>query len=293
MKKEQTTISAFTFLRNGEMLGYPFIESIKSVLPLVDEFIVNIGPCEDNTVALVEAIDNKKIKIIHSVWNEKMHARGYVYGQQKMIAQFNCSGDWAFYVEADEVIHENDIENIREATIKYRDDNEVEAIAFNYLHFYGNMKTNLNSPSWYRSETRIIKNSIRTYAPDGLYWIVLKSKKIGRYPKAIKLDATIFHYGWVRSEEQTDLKLQKVSKYWKKTHEERTDYSQIDYKTLRKFTGTHPKIMQKHVSDETEVFIADPNYKLTKKDKRNRLLLKIESIFKNDFSKKHYSIVKR
>jgi hypothetical protein len=28
-----------------------------------------------------------------------MQDRGYVYGQQKMIAQFNCTGDWAFYIE--------------------------------------------------------------------------------------------------------------------------------------------------------------------------------------------------
>ena len=42
-------ISAFTFIKNAEILGYPFIQSIKSILPIVDEFIVNI----DN--------DNKKI----------------------------------------------------------------------------------------------------------------------------------------------------------------------------------------------------------------------------------------
>jgi hypothetical protein len=36
-------ISAFTFLRNAHMLGYPFEESIRSVLPLCDEFIVYGG----------------------------------------------------------------------------------------------------------------------------------------------------------------------------------------------------------------------------------------------------------
>jgi len=38
-------ISGFTFLRNGSILGYPFKESILSVLPIVDEFIVALGPC--------------------------------------------------------------------------------------------------------------------------------------------------------------------------------------------------------------------------------------------------------
>ena len=30
-------VSGFTFIRNGTMLGYPFVESIRSALPLCDE----------------------------------------------------------------------------------------------------------------------------------------------------------------------------------------------------------------------------------------------------------------
>ena len=33
-------VSGFTFLRNGQKLGYPFVESIRSVLPIVDEFVI-------------------------------------------------------------------------------------------------------------------------------------------------------------------------------------------------------------------------------------------------------------
>ena len=32
-------VSGFTFLRNGQKLGYPFVASIRSILPIVDEFI--------------------------------------------------------------------------------------------------------------------------------------------------------------------------------------------------------------------------------------------------------------
>jgi hypothetical protein len=42
-------VSGFTFLRNGQKLGYPFVESIRSILPIVDEFVVALGPCEDDT----------------------------------------------------------------------------------------------------------------------------------------------------------------------------------------------------------------------------------------------------
>ena len=102
-------ISACTFLRNAEMLGYPFRESIQSVLELVDEFVVAVGKGDDNTLKLLNEIKSSKVRIVETHWNENMKTRGYVYGQQKMIAQFACSGDWIFYLEGDEVIHEKDI----------------------------------------------------------------------------------------------------------------------------------------------------------------------------------------
>jgi len=285
-------ISGFTFLRNAQMLGYPFIESITSILPIVDEFIIALGPCEDRTEIMIRNINSSKIRIIHTTWNENMKDRGYVYGQQKMIAQFNCMGDWAFYLEGDEVVHENDLNKIVDCCKKYKDNNAVEAIAFNYIHFYGNRKSYLDSPSWYRKEARIIKNSIRTYAPDGLFWLVLDKNKIGRYPKAICCDVNIYHYGWVRSEEEMNLKSKKIQKFWGKKHS-KIIYENIDQNIIKEFKGTHPIAVQKWLPKEDNVFIANKNYKLTRKDMKNRVLKKIESIFHIDLSKKHFIEIKK
>src|ERR1700722_18790155 len=128
------TISGFTFLRNGQKLGYPFVESIRSVLPLVDEFVVALGPCDDDTEKMLRDIGDAKIKIVNTQWNERIRPdysiKGFVYGQQKSIALFNCTGDWAFYLEGDEVIHENDLPKIRAAMEKHLKDDEVEALGF-------------------------------------------------------------------------------------------------------------------------------------------------------------------
>ena len=121
LQEKLMKISAFTFVKNGQILGYPFIQSIKSVLSIVDEFIINVGKSEDSTLELIKEIKSKKIRIIKSDWNSNMQDRGYVYGQQKMIAQFNCKGDWAFYIEADEIYHEKDLEQIK----KFGKDNHV------------------------------------------------------------------------------------------------------------------------------------------------------------------------
>ena len=82
-------VSGFTFIKNAEMLGYPFLESIQSVLPIVDEFVIAVGKSDDNTLEIIKSINDDKIRIIETQWNESMQDRGYVYAQQKMTAQFS------------------------------------------------------------------------------------------------------------------------------------------------------------------------------------------------------------
>ena len=283
-------VSAFTFIKNGQILGYPFLESIQSILPIVDEFVINVGESEDNTLDLIYSIKDKKIRVIESKWNEEMQDRGYVYGQQKMIAQFNCTGDWAFYIEGDEVYHESDLEKIKKSMETHLNDSNVEALVFDFKHFYGNANSVLNSPGWYRSEARIIKNSLRSYAPDGLFWLILDSNKKGRYPKAKHTGASCFHYGWVRSEDQMNLKSKKVQKYWG-GEPVIIDYSKMDQSILKEFQGSHPAIIKEWLPNEDGLYKVDPNYKPTQKQKKHRFLIKLENLFGLDLSKKHYKLI--
>jgi hypothetical protein len=283
-------VSAFTFIKNGQILGYPFIQSIQSILPIVDEFVINVGRSEDETLELIQSLNNPKIRIIQSIWNDNMHDRGYVYGQQKMIAQFNCTGDWAFYIEGDEVYHENDLDKIRASMQTYVDDPEVEALVFDFYHFYGNANSYLDSPGWYRSEARIIKNSVRSYAPDGLFWLVLDSNKRGRYPKAKHIGAHCYHYGWVRSEEQMNLKSEKIQKYWG-GEPAKIDYSQMDQKIIKAFSGSHPSVVKDWLPKDKGVYQTNPNYEPTKKQKKHHLMLKLEKWFNLELSKKHYKLI--
>jgi len=283
-------ISAFTFIKNGQILGYPFLQSIRSILPIVDEFVVNVGESEDDTLRMIKLIGDKKVRIIESKWNDEMHHQGYVYGQQKMIAQFNCTGDWAFYVEGDEVYHEKDLEQIRKLMETHLNDSNVEALVFNFIHFYGNANSILDSPGWYRSEARIIKNSIRSYAPDGLFWLVLGSNKKGRYPRAIHTGINCYHYGWVRSEEEMNLKSAKVQKYWGRSHHS-IDYSKMDQTIIKYFKGSHPQIIKEWLPKEQGLYKADLDYKLTKKQKKHRIMIRLENFFGINLSKKHYKLI--
>ena len=287
----QTSISGFTFIRNGVELGFPFEASIRSLLPLVDEFVVVVGKSNDDTLERVRAIGSPKIRIIETIWNERMADRGFVYAQQKMIAQYACTGDWAFYLEGDEVVHEAEIASIRASVDKHHANPAVEALVFDYHHFYGTPDFVANSPAWYRRECRLIRNTIRSYAPDGQYWLITADHKKGRNPQAALANAHIYHYGWVRSNEAMQKKLDQVSKFW--SHGAPTvRYSNFDAQVLQPFTGTHPELVKPWLDTSAEKsFAIDPNYRLTKRERRHRWLMKLEKAFGLDFSRKHFKLV--
>ena len=92
-------VSGFTFVRNVVKYDYPVVESIRSVLPVVDEFIVNVGRCDDGTLELIRSIGDPKIRIVESVWDETLRKDGLIYAQQTNIALSHCAGDWAFYIK--------------------------------------------------------------------------------------------------------------------------------------------------------------------------------------------------
>ncbi len=296
IKLPQMKVSGFTFLRNGQKLGYPFVESIRSLLPIVDEFVVALGPCDDDTEKMLRAIGDTKIRVIPTTWNENLQPgysiKGFVYGQQKTIALFNCTGDWAFYLEADEVVHENDLPKIRAAMEKYLPDERVEALAFDYFHFYGNANTCVWSPGWYRSEVRVIRNTIPTWSSEALFFNVIEKHKKSRYPRAAHTGATIYHYGWVRNEAQMNLKTAAVQKYWQNQTSTAVDYLQIDAAILKLFTGTHPQAVQRWLPSANGLFQVDPNHRLTPREKKHRLMLKLEQWFGVRFDKKHYRLAR-
>jgi len=287
----QASISGFTFIRNGIELGFPFEASIRSLLPLVDEFVVAVGKSNDDTLARIHAIGSPKIRVIETIWNERMADRGFVYAQQKMIAQYACTGDWAFYLEGDEVVHEAELASIRASVNKHHSNPAVEALVFDYFHFYGTPEFVANSPAWYRRECRLIRNTIRSYAPDGQYWLITSDHKKGRNPQAALANAHIYHYGWVRSNEAMQKKLDQVSKFW--SHGAPTiRYSQFDAQVLQPFTGTHPALVKPWLESSAEKnFTIDPDYQLTQREKRHRWLMKLEKAFGLDFSRKHFKLV--
>ena len=76
-------VSGFTFLRDAVSNGYPFEESIKSLLPIVDEYIVAVGTSGDDTLQRIRAIGDPKIRVIETSWNEKCRTGAMSTGSRR------------------------------------------------------------------------------------------------------------------------------------------------------------------------------------------------------------------
>jgi len=287
-------VSAFTFLRNGTLLGYPYIESIKSILPIVDEFIVNIGNSEDDTLEQVRAIGDPKIKIIESVWNENMREKGFAYVQQRTIAQFHCTGDWAFYLEADEIVHEDDLPKIKECMERHINNPEIEALVFDYYHFFGSADYIGKCPPFYCQEVRIIRNNLRWMTPsDTQFFVIMKKNRWGRYPKAAAIGVPMYHYGNCRSVDQMQNKVNKISKYWGQEGAQPSFVYDVDPDALRTFEGQHPVIMNDWIRNKSEKgFRLNSDRTPSKTERRHRIGRKLKETVGLDTTKKHFKLFK-
>lgn len=294
-------VSCFTLIRDGNRLGYPYLESIRSVLPLCDEFVVAVGESSDGTLETLKSLNEPKLKLIPTQWNENCRAHGFVLGQQKMIAQYNCTGDWAFYLEGDEIVHEDDLDRLHGAMSHYLQDSEVEALAFDYIHFYGDAQHINESPAAYRKATRILRNNIRAIAPDGLYWAVIKdktwygsrNKRRTRYPRAAVLNIPIYHYGNCRNEESLEAKAETGNQYWQHRVAFNSSYGDIDPTAIARFNGEHPELIKNWIATHANSsFEFNPKYRLTRRERKHRFMRRLEKQFGWDVSKRHFRIIR-
>ena len=90
-------------------------------------------------------------------------------------------------------------------------------------------------------------------------------------------------------------KSKRVERYWGKTPNQFTTYGDVDSKSVIVFSGDHPSIIQNWLqSDQTEKKIVfNPNYKVTKRDKKYRIMMIISKLLGNlDLTKKHYKLIR-
>jgi hypothetical protein len=290
------TISGFTMVKNATKLYYPIKQSIQSILSIVDEFVVAIGDCDedDRTLEEVQSIGSDKIKIIRTIWDLTKYPRGMENAHQTDIAKEACIGDWLFYLQADEVVHEKYLPVIKARCEQLLKNKKVEGLLFYYKHFWGDYNHYHVAHGWYPKEIRIIRNDRHIHswisaqsfrrmpAFDGLNYRQHKNT----YPlKVAMVDAYIYHYGWVRPPAYMQKKTKALDTIhhgiagMEKMHEhalEKTDYGNMSL--LPVFKESHPKVMDEWIEKfnwSDALYYHHPVSKNRKKFKHERLKYRI------------------
>lgn len=183
-------------VRNATRLDFPLEASIRSLLPGVDELVVNVGESEDDTLARVEAIGDSRIRIVHSVWDPSKGHR--MLADETARAMAACSFPWGIYIQADEVLEDGGAARLRAAIADVDGDKRVEGLAVDYVHFYGGFDTVAVNRRWYRREVRAVRldpafevHSFRD----------AQGFRVGAGHRRIRAAATgvrMHHYGWAR-----------------------------------------------------------------------------------------------
>ena len=284
-------VSGFTFIKNAVQFDYPVTEAIRSILPLCDEMIVAVGDSDDGTRELIASIPSDKIRILDTVWDKTLLRDGAVLADEtnKALRAINSNPDWCFYIQGDEVMHEQYIETVKQGMLQWKDHKEVDGLLFKYKHFYGSFDYVATSSRWYRNEIRIIRPDKNMYS----YRDAQGFRKGSDEKLRVKaLDAYIYHYGWVRPPKTMMDKTRNFGNYWGgdniteefiKTYSGDFDYSQIDM--LEKFKGTQPEVMRERVARMNWQFDYDLSYnKVTPKERFKRLVEKLTGKRPFDFN---------
>lgn len=262
-------VTGFTFIRNAIKYDYPVAEAIQSILPLCDDFVIAVGKSEDGTLEMIKSIDPQKIRVVETEWDDSLRTGGRVLAEEtnKAFREVDSDADWCFYIQGDEIVHEQYLDAIRQGMLRWKDDKKVDGLLFKYLHFYGSYDYVGTSSRWYPHEIRIIRNDKSIYS----YRDAQGFRKSDDEKLNVKLlNAYIYHYGWVKDPRAMQRKQEIFHKLWHDdawveknvAKAEAFDYAaHID--AVQKFTGTHPAVMQERIRNSNWKFDYDISFNRT------------------------------
>jgi len=252
----------FTFIRNGIKYDYSFVEAITCLTELCEEVFVAVGDSEDQTLDWLKKIP--KVKIYETKWDMSLRQGGLILSQQTNLildelkkVHGHDEEAWGVYLQCDEIFHENEYQMIKK-DISSAQKMGADVISFRYLHFWQSHHQIAINKKWYPHEIRAVK--LKTNISS---WGDAQGFK--DYTKVFESEATVFHYGHVRSAESYIEKKRDIltlyhqdsalKKYQKKE-------KRFDAKTkCLNFWGSHPKLMHERI-----VRLGEKIYNQEKKD---------------------------
>lgn len=278
-------ISGFTFARNAVKLQYPIVESIRSILPIVDEFVVAVGAGEDDTAGLIRGIGSPKIRVVDSQWNPNVRTGGYVLAQQTNIALLNCTGEWAIYLQADEAIHERDHARLVDLMTQYREDDRIEGMLMQRISFFGDYDTVLDvHPFRNDLACRVVKphRFVLSRGDAAGFTVHPKYKEHGHRIRVVDTGLDLFHYCDVRPPSVSALFQGEKNKFWVDEAKPADYYQKVPRSFLASFRGSHPAPMRGRIAAyDQPLDLSSPRWRTTlnAKERRQKWRTKLIDLF--------------
>jgi glycosyltransferase involved in cell wall biosynthesis len=243
-------------IRNGVKNGYTFLESIRSIVDVADEFLISDGHSTDGTYDYLKAAAKrfKNINLFQDEWTTSNHGEAIAVMTNTLKARANCK--WIYNIQADEVVHESFLPKLLYLTEQNQSD--YRSFAVKFLHFVGDFFHVETNPG-YRFAVRLVPNCENIQiVGDG--WTFDGDIN----PVGFITDPPLFHFGWVYArnnifkrkhqakyiyqDEETYQKDYEFCREIEKSIDENSeDFSgwqrkMLSSRRIRNYRGTYPKV---------------------------------------------------
>ncbi len=210
------SLSCIMIIKNGIKNGYTFLESIRSIVDVADEFLISDGYSDDGTYDYLEEASKKftNIRLYRDHWDVSKHGEAIAIMTNKLKARAKC--DWVYNIQADEVIHESFLPDLSNLTSQKS--NKYGSFALKFLHFVGDF-CHVETKTGYGVAVRLVPNIDGNFVADDGWTFRGETDPVGLINKP-----PLFHFGWVYAKNNIFKRKNQAEKIYTEQESYQNDY---------------------------------------------------------------------
>jgi glycosyltransferase involved in cell wall biosynthesis len=246
------SLAGILCVRNGFALDYNWVQAAHSLLSVCDELVLSDCDSTDGTRRAMDdwQMMDARITLCNFPWTNPKHTDQW-YPEWINYARQHCTSEHCIYLDADEVLHEDDFVTVVAAAEQKR------TLYFKRLNFWKNAQSLI--PEGKCCGTKVLRMAPANMPVPSDYPY---GPAVDTVKQAVDSDIRVFHYGFLRHRKAFFAKAREVQRIWAGSFDPRLEKAEafegnwaempgvtgwegnlVDYR------GTHPKIMHDWLRD--------------------------------------------